>query len=315
MKKLPIVAMTAMIYAACSTSEYDPGIAPGSVNNEPAGIYNMATVMAELAPKTKTVSINVSTGGTFRGNSGTRYNIPANAFVTSTGAAVTGTVEVHVTEFLNKGDMLFSGVLPISNDEPLISGGELLITAQQGGQELKLAPGVPFTAAMPMAGTNPAGMELFVGERGPAGNVNWRLPDSTFAEKNKIFNLGDTIGISSTNLTYCNADRFMTFPDYQKFWVKINVDGLEYSEDSLLIHTFYDEYNGVWGISSRNGGTTHMYLENHIPNIPVHFVAFAIIKGNFYGAIQGATPETGATYVLDMKKTSPQEFKAKVAAL
>lgn len=322
MKNASLLAViSACLFASCSTSPYEPGPAPDKMNDLVAGPYNLGVIMAELSPQPKTEKFDVAKGANFRGNSGTRYEFPPNAFVDETGAPVTGIVEVQVTEMLTKTDMVFSGVVPVADDEPLVSGGEVQVTAQQEGRELKMAPGVPFKASMPMPGTNATDMELFVGNA--TGNkstatvkVNWRKPDTAWAQKNKIFTLGDTIGISSTTIKYCNADRFMKNPiNYQKFWLQIDPDGLTYSEDSMIINTFYDEFKGVWPMRYKNGGANHLYEEGHVPDIPVHFVVFTLIKGNFYGAILGATPKTGEIYHLKLEKVDPQDFKARVAAL
>lgn len=308
-----------LVCAACNNKPYDPGPVPNTPNNEPAGIYTMASAMSAVAPKEKLVVLSATAGGTFHGNSGTRYEFPPNAFVTATGAAVTGNVEVRVTEYLKKADMLFSGVLPVSDEEPLISGGEVNVNVVQDGQELKLAPGVAFTANMPMKGAAAAGMDLFVGTASAGGKVNWKRVDTATAtggwSKNRIRTLSDSIGITSSTIRYCNADKFMSNPNYQKFSIIVNTDGLDYSEDSITINTVYVEYNGVWPLRRRYGSSNHVYEENHVPDIPVHFVVFAIIKGNFYAGVTSATPVTGGMYTVYLKKTIPNDFKTVVAAL
>jgi hypothetical protein len=286
---------------------YDPGSVAG-------GNYTIASAMASLALQPKTVTLDAGTGGSFRGNSGTRYVFQPSSFRTASGTIVTGNVEVQVTEFLNKTDMLFSGVLPICNGEALLSGGEIEVHAKQGGQELQMAPGATFKANMPMKGTDPAGMELFTGIR-DNGVVIWKPVDTGFGTG--IFTAGDTIGISSSTMNFANADRFMTNPDYQNFTITVNAGGKNFSDDSITINSFYDDYNGVWplGFGHVSGTPNHVYTENHVPNIPVHFVVFAVIKGNFYGGILGATPVTGANYTVNLTLTTPVAFKAEVAKL
>lgn len=306
------------VVVACNNKHYDPGsVTPNTPANEPAGAYTMASAMAAVVPQPKTVSLNASTGGSFRGNSGTRYVFPPNAFRTAAGATVTGTVIVTATEYLKESDMLFSGVFPVSGTEPLLSGGELNIEATQGGQKLQMAPGAQFTANMPMAGVNADSMQLFIAEPvGAGGNVNWVKAGGGSWGGGAVFSVGDTIGLTSSTITYCNADRFMTWPiNYQSFDIVINSGGRSYSEDSITISTLYDNYNGAWPLYRRDTSTNHTYHEDHVPDIPVHFVAFAVIKGNFYGGITGATPVTGGSYTIELKKTTPAEFKARVDAL
>jgi hypothetical protein len=315
---LLLAATSALFITACRKNLYDPGLVPVSANTDiPPGKLNLGAVMASLAPQYKEVTINAATGGTFRGNSGTRYVFPPNSFVTQTGLPVTGNVQVRVVEVLDEADMLFSGVLPSSNGEPLLSGGEVFVGATQGGQPLAMAEGKSYEARMPQAGVDANGMGLFLGTEDTGKKINWR-PVAAGGAGGMIFTVGDTVGISSGTLAWCNADRFMTTPHYQNFTVRINTGGLNYSEDSILIHAVYDQYVGAWpiGRGARGyGRSEHPYWENHVPNIPVHFVASAVIRGNFYAAILGATPQTGKNYTLNLKLTTPAEFKAQVKAL
>ena len=302
---LALWAVTA-IFASCS-KDYNPGnvVAPASGN------YTLVSAMSELAVMPKTVTIDAATGGTFKGNSGTQYIFASNAFRTATGATVTGMVTVQVSEYLKKSDMLFSGVLPISGGEPLLSGGEINVTASQGGLELKLNPNVPFTANMPMRGTDAAGMRLFTGKRDQAtGQVNWMpVADSAVG----IATIGtDTISIISNTLDYCNADRFMSNPDYQTFTVKAVVSGGQVVNDSLMGYTLYDTYNGVWPLYLSSGGVFH---ETHVPTIPVHFVVIGVINGIFYGGITAATPANGGSYQVILTQITPSAFKTQVDAL
>src|SRR4051812_42251522 len=124
---LPALAIAALCIAACGKT-YNPGPDP---SGEPGGNYTMASAMAELMVAPRTVTIDAGTGGTFNGNSGTRYSFPPNAFKTATGVIVTGNVAIQVSEYLKKSDMLFSGMLPISGGEPLLSGGEINVAATQ----------------------------------------------------------------------------------------------------------------------------------------------------------------------------------------
>lgn len=307
MKKylFPAIAIAIGGIVSCG-KDYNPNGVNPDKNND------IATLIAALAPQPKTVTINAATGGSFNGNSGTRFVFAPNSFQTSTGAIVTGDVQVRVTEFLKKADILYSGVLPISDGEPLLSGGEMLVEATQGGQDVQMAPGKPFKANMPMQGTKANGMQLFIAEKNQ-GVVNWKPVDT--AVGGFVFTDGDTIGISSIKVnTYCNADRFMASPDYQDFTITINMNGQTYLKDSMKLYTVYDEYNGVWPNQGYNA-VGNDYRENHVPNIPVHFVAIIQSKGKFYGGITGATPSNGGKYIIDMAETTPVAFKTKLMDL
>lgn len=302
MKKLSIQLslLTVICVCACTKSYKNQGT--------PNGSYTLQSAFASLAVLPKTVTINAGTGGTFAGNSGTRYIVPAGAFKKSDGTVVTGNVDVTVSEFVKKSDMLFSGVLPITATDALISGGEVNLTAKQGGQDLQMAPGKKYQANIPQKNPTP-GLSLFTGTKDPVTNtVIWKPANDTSGQI--IYN-GDTVSILSTNVNFANADRFFTNPQYQSFTISLSADGIAMN-DSVAAFALFDNYNGVWPMMAI---INHVVNESHLPSTPVHFAVISIIKGNFYGGLLGVTPTTGSNYTMVLKKTTPSAFKAQIDAL
>ncbi len=300
MKK--IIAATALLAACVGACKKD---------NKNTSIYTLQSVYASLAPTERVVTVDAVAGATFRSAvTGVRYIIPANAFQNSAGTLVTGNVQVYVTEYLKKSDMLFSGVLPISNGEPLISGGEVQFRAKQNGQELWLAPGKKVQMNIPQGGQPRDGMMLFMGQEGADG-VNWTLAGDSVKAQQGIAYFGDTLGIISDSLGFANADQYMSWPNYQSFTVTASTaSGIAITND-LNGYALYDEYNGLWPLAR----TGTKFEEHHVPNIPVHFVVVCTIDGELYAGILGATPATGATYNVVLTKTTPAQFKTQVDAL
>jgi hypothetical protein len=82
--------------------------------------------------------------------------------------------------------------------------------------------------------------------------------------------------------------------------------------NSLKLYTVYDNYNAVWPNALKADNTSD---ESRVPDVPVHFVAMAVINNRFYGGILGTTPEMGNTYTVNMTVTTPSAFKALVSKL
>jgi hypothetical protein len=168
-----------------------------------------------------------------------------------------------------------------------------------------------FQANIPQFGaTNNTGMSLFLGQTTQVANnkMNWAEADSTRGYM--IYN-GDTIKLFSDSVGFCNADRFLTNPNYQNF--TINITGVTLPADSCIAaFALYDTYKGVWPMSHVNSGSI---TEGHVPNIPVHFVVYAAVNGYFYCGISAVTPSTGSTYTVTLTKMDPTAFKAQVDAL
>lgn len=300
------IALIALFAASCKKNDN---------NNTPAPVYgtysSIDTIFTMLAVPSKFVNIDAAAGGTFYGNSGTQYIFSPGCFIDGTGASVTGTVQMEVKELLLKGDMIFSKVLPVSGGDPLFSGGEVYAAATQSGQQLYLKPGYNFQANIPQGKTPLAGMSFFAGHivSDPANIVLWK-PDADSVATGSVVYLGDTISIISDSLHWCNADQFITSPHYQTFTVTLSITGSPtVAPSSMLTYTLYDTYKGVWPMGSP---ANNIVSENHVPNIPVHFVSFGLINGKFYGGVTAATPAANGNYVITLTQVDPTAFKGQL---
>lgn len=305
---LAAVAVMALFAGACKRNDNNvsPVVVPGTYSS-------MDTIYTMLETQAKVVSLDAATGGTFYGNSGTRYVFPPAAFVDGNGNPVTGLVQIAVKEFLKKGDMIFSRVLPVSDGEPLLSGGEIYTNATQGGVNVYLAPGVTFTAKIPQGTTAQTGMGFFRGQEvtGTANKVNWVQRADSLGGGSIVYN-GDTISILSDSLQWANADRFLTSPiNYQSFQVSLSVAGVSGDVPaSVQTMTLYDTYKGVWGM---HAPVSSVVSEGHVPNIPVHFASYGVIGGKFYGGVIGPiTPSNGGKYSITLTQVNPADFKAQL---
>src|SRR6185437_3037252 len=137
MKKIifPLLVLLTLSVISCKKNDKS-----SPANNTPGSYTSLSSIYRQLAPKSKIVTVNADDGSSFYGNSGTRYIFPAGAFVKGDGTNVTGNIQIEVNEFLNKSDMLFSEILPVSNGLPLLSAGEIYVNATQGGQKIYLKP-------------------------------------------------------------------------------------------------------------------------------------------------------------------------------
>ncbi len=304
------VALLMLAIISCKKKDDTVSIPPTTIYSTYSSIDTIFTMLS-LQPKV--VSLLSDSGGSFYGNSGTRYIFKKSCFVDASGATVTGNVQISVTEYLKKGDMIFSGVLPVSDGEPLISGGEINVTATKGGQEIFIKPGMTYSVNIPQSGSKDTVMSYFRGNTtggSIANKVNWKIPDS--GKNREVYYTKDSLGILPDSLNYTNADRFLTNPDYQSFNVTVNASGTTINSNTLYTYALYDNYKGLWPLQN---ASTNVYSEHHVPNIPVHFVSFCLINGHFYGGVLGATPKTGSNYSISLTEVKPDDFKAQINGL
>lgn len=297
---LLLSGLAALLFSACSKSEDPPQ------NYLVSGPYsNIAQVMASGAPKAVNASVSVTSGGTARAQGGTRVVIPPNAFVDAQGLAVSGAVDVSVTDWLRRGDMIFGNVLPISNGQPLISGGQMHIAVTQNGKPVFVRPGRQLKVELPQFGTPVPGMELFIGRTAAGGGnqVNWFKADSGSAQ---LVYGADTISFFPDTVGYYNADQFMSNPNYQSFTVDLRSDDTGAYKGMTMV-ALYQQYRALWplNVTSEPG----RFREDHVPDIPVHLVAYGIRNGYFYAGYVTVTPKTGSSYVVNVQRTEPADFK------
>ena len=312
MKKLLLITLTIVAISIFSCNKKDT-IATTTKSGTTGPYTSLSSVFSTMMPIAVTATIDATKGGSVYGPNGTRFIFNPYSLVTASGSLATGSVQVKVTDYLSKGDMIFSGILPYSSGDPLFSGGEVNVIASQGGSPLHLAYNTYFTANMPFGGTPTPGLRCFIGKSisdTGQNKVNWAMSQDSLS--GVCYN-GDTVNIISDSLGLCNADRFMSSPNYQTFTVKITGVTMS-STDQAQAFVLYDNYKGVWPLLSFNSSPTN-YVEHHVPNIPVHIVIFAIVNGNFYGGTLGVTPSTGSTYTVNVTQTDPISFKALVNTL
>lgn len=301
---LILTGLAILSLAACKRVDNSPQTRYGSLSE--------TRVLLERAPNVQTVD---------GGNGGSyifgrcRVIVPANAFQTWSGGAVTGSIELQIRDVLRRGEMIFTRVLPVSNGDPLVSGGEVQIHAQQNGNPLRLRPGVALEIRIPQGGQDPAGMQLFLGQHieninnDGANLINWQQRRN--APQGGIIINGDTINLITDTVGWCNADRFLQNPNYQTFTVSVN-GPTGFQQGEILGYAPYDNFLGVWPLTNRSG---NVYSETHVPDVPVHFVVYGVKDGQFYGGIAAATPANGGNYTVTLSATTPQEFKVLVDAL
>ena len=199
-KKLLFLGAIASLALLCCNKRYDPGVVA-----ELPGPYTNVSPYEKVKPKTLSVTMSASAERSFYGNSGTRYVIPANAFMYSDSVLAVGSIQLQVAEMLTPADMFFSGVFPEANTGPLISGGEVFISAQQNGRQLFLAPGRTLQIFMPQSITPEPGMMVYEGVKSLTNDrVTWYLATDTVSS---ITYIKDTIRIVTDTTGFINADK------------------------------------------------------------------------------------------------------------
>ncbi|HEX9513360.1 MAG TPA: hypothetical protein VF939_22875 [Puia sp.] len=139
MKKSSLPALAIIAAAAISIMSCKKNNDASAQPNNSADGQTMTTFMASHGPQFESFTVDATAGASFTSSKGIKYTIPAGAFVTSGGAAVTGSVTVAVKEINSPGDMIMGDKPTLTSDgRMLVSYGEFFVKATQNNQDLLL---------------------------------------------------------------------------------------------------------------------------------------------------------------------------------
>ncbi|HEV7782028.1 MAG TPA: hypothetical protein VGO58_12230 [Chitinophagaceae bacterium] len=139
----------------------------------------LAPVVAAIKPDSKTIFtnfynelkkpaqefvINTRQDTTILCTEGSSIFIPAGAFQTIAGLAITGTVRISIQEFYSFADIISNKLSTTSNSMPLETGGMLSINASADNKEVMIRPGSSLDLKMPTRSFDPQ-MQLFTGQQ------------------------------------------------------------------------------------------------------------------------------------------------------
>ena len=124
---------------------------------------NLYELFAQYGPSTQSFYIDPEKSTVLKGNKGTRLLVPPFSLTSLSGKPAKGTVEIRLKEVFSQSDMVLAGRPTTSEDRLMESGGQILVSANQGHSPLKLSH--PITTALPVSQKlqNPMAMRLFVG--------------------------------------------------------------------------------------------------------------------------------------------------------
>lgn len=157
---------------------------PRPIYTEPSETL-LTQQLKKYAPEGEIATVNSDQVIRIETSKGNVFTFPKNAF-TKNGKAVSGNVQIDITEITTKSEMIFADLLTNSDEGPLDSRGEFNIVATQNGTELELADGIEFTIENP-TGINSSEMKAWYwNENKNAGsdeqNGEWTAGDNSISD-------------------------------------------------------------------------------------------------------------------------------------
>jgi hypothetical protein len=299
-----------LLFTACDPSKTI------NQNNTISDQLKLVNTFSDQALKPTKVTITNSVGASIVGPGQSRLIIQPNTFINTNGQIITGDINIEFTDYSNRSDMIFSRILPISNNNPLISGGEYNLVATQNGAAVFISSSKPIEVKIPQFGLLSTDMSFFKGEKinfidaNAQNTVNWLINKGDSNVVSVVLN-GDTISIFNNSTGLANADKFYNNPTYVEF--PINLTGAKTTETTFMAYCLYKNYNNVWPLIVE---ASNNIIASHIPNVQVHLIVFGYDGSDFYsGILENHTPTDGTSVNINLSKTDITTLKNKIKSL
>lgn len=310
------ITIAAMMVLAVSCKKDIPDLEntyPGSTSSNGA----LRNLFLQNAPAVQSFSFNASSGGYFMGTDGATLMVAPNAFLYQNNMPVTGNITLKLQEVYTKSDMIFAGGYTTSYGLPLVSGGEINVTAYQGTQELKLAYSGSVYATIPTTANAP-GMKIFrASSFGPTRDFVLAdtatvaaTPDSSMSS----FSYG--FGLDSLDWSNCDQYFSMFYNTNTMTDFSVPVPAIFNDTNSMvLITSSYAQFAGrIWDYDE----TTHQFLCNYY-RLPVGldftFTIVSEINGTFYYDSRTVTIQENMIITLNPEIATEAEITQNILSL
>jgi hypothetical protein len=294
-----------MAMTACKKDESNAGLSPAPVA---AGHPLDAFFEQDLADATQLFTLNAAAGGTIIGPNGVQVTFVPGAFLAQDGAQVSGAVNVELVEILDVGHMVLMNKPTLGNDngtlKMLTSGGEISITATQGGSALGLIPNGA-TVRIPCQTPDPD-MALYQGEVDSNDRFVWE-PDITDV-------LADTdssawyYAFPLNSLQWINCDYYPP-GSYTVFPIAVPE---VHTADNTMLFVVIPSLNGVSGVWN---GTSDFTTDKTPLGYDAVIVGLSEINGNHYSSFTPITVAAGITPSIVFSPTTLTQFRTDVLSL
>ena len=285
--RLLLAAAFAVFIAAC-TKTPDTISDPVDVGSSDKTKLNQLFAAFRYTPQQFT--INAGTLQVVRGQKGTKLTFYANTFKDAAGNPITsGTIDVRLTEMYTPGDMIANRATTMGKNEPLVSGGQVLITATRNGQPVTVNK---YGIAYANANENEV-MNLFPGNtNNPDSVATWGDPIvsvGTFCVTGTVDSSSPTASLtykfdSCTTLNWVNCDRFASDSGTKtKVYAKVN--NTLFNSSNTQTYLIFPTINSVTimgdytAVSKRFG----LYSTYTLPvGLPVNVVVMSAKDNKYY---------------------------------
>ncbi len=269
-----------------------------------------------LANATQQFTVNAAAGGYVQGQDGVNITFGPNAFRTQNGSMVSGSVNVELVEALTVGDMLWLNKQTLGDDNgqlrPLVSGGQFFISAEQGGQPLKLAPGASYVNVPTPSFADPS-MAVFSGDVDEDGVIVWD-PWNTNPLANGAGGQDSTgYNFPNDSLGWINCDYFP--PTAPSTDVQVTCPS-GYDHENTFVWLVFTDQNSMTGVF---GGADNVFSVGPSYDVPlgmnITVVVLSKINGEYASSFTTAVVTQDLDVPISLQPTTLAQFGIDAGAL
>lgn len=215
-----------------------------------------------------------------------RYTIPSGSLYLG-GSPVTGNVDIEITEYLSRADMIFGGITTSTSTQLLESDGMFKIEISQGGQPLTLLGW--YSVNIP---SNDFDSDMLVFEGEETTNVNgdeeitWvEQRDSSWVQQGEDTTLSGGGGYRLTLdfLSWCNLDKY--YDQQPQTQVRLKVPA-NYTNSNTTVYMIMDDNS----VTNLYGDVTNQEFNSGSYTAPigwdVKFLVVGVIDGELMYALK-----------------------------
>jgi hypothetical protein len=303
------IALTMSNCKKDKTAEPEPSPSTGgstSSMNTMAELFSTNGVQIQTAQTTTAAAQTIN-------SSSFRLSVPANGFVVaSTGASVTGTIDLSLKPIITKKDIILTGAPGNASGKLVATRGCIKVNATQNGQVLRMAPGNPISVQLPLGQTIPAGAvfkKYYAASMSTTDSSKcWKLAADS-AALTPIFDTA-TMQYSCTmnldSLSWLNVG-YEWDTIAPKTSVICTVDTSMFHSTNCAVYISIDGTMAVGSLYNVNGA---YYRINNIPiGRSVTLVAIAVINGQYYYKVYPVQITSNFTTQLNLTATTLQQLE------
>jgi hypothetical protein len=313
--KSSILVLAVLIAAAAckkTTPTEEPEEEAPVVTAPPA---NMTELFAQNGVQAQTAVVNAANTQTIM-ISGAKMEVPANAFVTPTGGAVTGNISISVKGIYTKSDVILSGAPANSAGRLIATKGCIKVTASQNGQVLRMANTTTVHVNVPekTAITDPNLRKYYANKVSVVdSNLCWKAASDSS-------NIPVVFDASSSKYYYRAKLDSVNWLNTGRFWdttcTKTSVTVTVGSSFNKTNTAIYISLNGAVIVGALYEIGTNTFRISNIPvGKSVNIIGISTLNGTYYSAVFPTTVTSGMNLNLNLQSSSLNTIKAQLNAL